>query len=59
MLLTLNSKREYDKAYSILKDVKKEISLLKTEDFHPTLKKIITIGKYATYEIIVWTMVKQ
>lgn len=24
----LNSKREYDKAYSILKDVKKEISLL-------------------------------
>lgn len=43
----LNLKREYDKAYSILKDVKKEISLLKDRRFSSDAqKKIITIGKY-------------
>lgn len=48
----LNSKREYDKAYSILKDVKKEISLLKDRRFSSdTQKKLLQSESIATYEI--------
>lgn len=48
----LNSKREYDKAYSILKDVKKEISLLKDRRFSSDAqKKLLQSESIATYEI--------
>lgn len=48
----LNSKRDYDKAYSILKDVKKEISLLKDRRFSSDAqKKLLQSESIATYEI--------
>ena len=48
----LNSKREYDKAYSILKDVKKEITLLKDRRFSSDAqKKLLQSESIATYEI--------